>query len=81
VSDDHDALSDLADRPNIPDPRDYSDPEMRSFHEAVCDLARQFAMHPERYGAVPAQIAVRLNTINEIVEGLVREIVWRSVDY
>lgn len=78
---DEDALSDLADRPNIVDPYDYSDPELRSFHEAACDLARQCALHPERYAALHPEIADRLNAINEAVAGLVREIVWRAADY
>lgn len=78
---DHYALSDLADRPNIPDPHDYSDPELRSFHEAACDLARQCALHPERYEAMPPHIADRLNAINETVAELVRVTVWQASDY
>jgi len=46
---------------------DFGDPNLASFHEAVCDLARQTAGSPQYYSEIPSGIADDLETINTLV--------------
>lgn len=43
---------------------DFHHPDLASFHEVVCDLARKAVKNPECYSDLPASIADSLETIN-----------------
>lgn len=60
----------LSDHPFIAQNDNDRKVEFLSFHEAVCDLARQMDQHPERYSDVPPAIADYLETINIQVRSL-----------
>lgn len=64
------ALEDLADRPRVKDPWDFHDPDVASFHEAACDLAKHMARNPDEYEGLHLPVADLLNDINEAVAAL-----------
>lgn len=74
------ALEDLADRPRSEDPWNFHDPEMASFHEAACDLARHMARNPREYEGLPLPVADVLNDINEAVVTLFSLVMGKAND-
>lgn len=60
-------LGGLEGHPIFFDPWNYDDPEVQSFHEAACSVARHMASHPEFYGGLSPVTADLLNDINEAV--------------
>lgn len=55
---DHDAVARLS--PG----EDFHNPDLESFHEVVCDLARKAVKNPACYSDLPSEIADSLETIN-----------------
>lgn len=51
---------------------DFVHPDLESFHEVVCDLARKAVKSPECYSDLPESIAESLETINAEVLRIMR---------
>lgn len=68
-------MRDLVEHPQAEDHTDYTDPDVLSFHEVVCDLARRVAKDPEKDWFLPPEIMDLLFDMNLAVEkiaGIVR---------
>lgn len=67
-------LTDLFDHPAVPrylgfpdPPFPFQSPDLLSFHEVFCDLARLMAKDPDRYAGIPIELADLLESINDLV--------------
>jgi hypothetical protein len=69
-------MDDLQSHPPVGTPLDYTDPDALSFHEVVCDLARQVGKSRVRYAALMPEVLDLLEGINSNVM-LIAELVER----
>lgn len=68
------ALEDLREHPLPEEPWRLDGPDARSFHEVVCDLARQVVLDPKSYSELPHEIVCALGVINDAVCDVARSL-------